>query len=139
MDKNLLTVSLSIFAGAIGYLVTTFYIRPILQYHELRMKIFADFIFYAQVEIEDGLNDRLKALYEERIKSNRRNSGDLAALLNELPSWYKWWLYRQGQDPEEASRLLIGYSNATEYDGAAKRMKAIKKALGFKGNDNEEP
>ena len=135
MDENLLAVLLGVFAGAIGYWVTTFWMRPILQYRELRMKVFADFIFYAQVANADGLNDRMKALYEERITSNRRHSADLAACLTELPSWYKWWLNRKRQAPEKAASLLIGYSNTTEYEAAAKVMKAIRKALGFKGYD----
>lgn len=135
MDEKFLAVLLGIFAGAIGYWVTTFWMRPILQYRELRMKVFADFIFYAQVVNAEGLNDRMKALYEERITSNRRHSADLAACLNELPSWYKWWLHRKGQAPEKAARHLIGCSNTTEYEASAKVMKAIKKALGFKGDD----
>ena len=71
MDEKLLAVLLGIFAGAIGYWITTFWMRPILQYRELRMKVFADFIFYAQVVNAEGLNDRMKALYEERITSNQ--------------------------------------------------------------------
>ena len=135
MDEKLLAVLLGIFAGAIGYWITTFWMRPILQYRELRMKVFADFIFYAQVVNADGLNDRMKALYAERTTSNRRHSADLAACLNQLPSWYKWWLHRKGQSPEKAARHLIGYSNTTKYEASAKIMKSIKEALGFKGDD----
>jgi hypothetical protein len=135
MDEKIFAVLLGIVAGAIGYWLTTFWMRPILQYRELRKKVFADFIFYAQVINADGLNDRMKALHEERITSNRRHSADLAACLTELPSWYKWWLRRNGQSPETAARHLIGYSNTTKHEAAAKVMKAIKKALGFKDND----
>ena len=135
MDEKLLAVLLGIFAGAIGYWITTFWMRPILQYRELRMKVFADFIFYAQVVNAEGLNDRMKELYEARITANRRHSADLAACLMELPSWYKWWLHRKGQAPEKAADHLIGYSNTTEYEAAAKVMRAIKRALEFKDED----
>lgn len=135
MDEKLLAVLLGSIAGAMGYWITTFWMKPILQYRDLRMKVFADFIFYAQVVNADGLNDRMKVLYEERITSNRRHSADLAVCLIELPSWYRRWLHRRGQAPERAARHLIGYSNTTEYEAAAKAMKAIKKALGFKGDD----
>jgi hypothetical protein len=138
MDENLLDVLLGIFAGAIGYWVTTFWMRPIRQCRELRIKVLADFIFYAQVVHADGLNDRMKSLYQERITSNRHHSADLAACLTELPSWYKWWLRRKGQSPETAASHLIGYSNTTEYEAAAKLIKAIKKALGFTGDDERE-
>jgi len=136
MDEKLLAVLLGIIAGSIGYWITTFWMKPILQYRELRLKVFADFIFYAQVVNADRLNDRMKALYEDRITSNRRNSADLAACLIELPSWYRWWLHRKGQAPERAASHLIGYSNTTEYEAAAKVMRAIKRSLGFK-DDNE--
>lgn len=135
MDEKLLAVLLGIIAGAMGYWITTFWMKPILQYRDLRMKVFADFIFYAQVVNADGLNDRMKALYEERITSNRRHSADLASCLIELPLWYRWWLHMKGQAPERAASHLIGYSNTTEYEAADKVMRAIKKALGFKGDD----
>ncbi|MDD1630983.1 MAG: hypothetical protein LUP91_02115 [Methylococcaceae bacterium] len=55
MDEKLLAVLLGIIAGGIGYWITTFWMKPILQYRELRLKVFADFIFYAQVVNADGL------------------------------------------------------------------------------------
>lgn len=86
MDEKLLAVLLGSIAGAMGYWITTFWMKPILLYRDLRMKVFADFIFYAQVVNADGLSERMKTLYEERITSNRRHSADLAACLIELPS-----------------------------------------------------
>lgn len=132
MDEKLLAVFVGIVAGAVGYWVSIFWMRPILQYRDLRTRVFADFIFYAQVVNADRLNERMKKLYEDRTLANRRNSADLAACLNDLPRWYKWWLNRKGQSPESAVTNLIGYSNTTEYDAAYKRVKAIKVALGFR-------
>jgi hypothetical protein len=136
MDEKLVAVVLGIVAGDVGYWITTFWMRPILRYRELRMQVFSDFIFYAQVVNAEGMNDRLKALYEERIISNRRHSADLAACVIELPSWYRWWLRRRGHAPERAAKHLIGYSNTTDYDAAENVRRANKKALGFK--DDEE-
>ena len=136
MIDKLLAVLVSIIFGAMGYWITTFWMKPILLYRELRMKVFADFIFYAQVVNADGLNDQMKSLYEERITANRRHSADLAACLIELPSWYRWWLHRKGQAPERAAKYLIGYSNTTEYEAAENARRTIKNALGFK-DDNE--
>ncbi|NRR34224.1 hypothetical protein HSX11_29040 [Oxalobacteraceae bacterium] len=134
MDK-LFAVLIGVLSGAIGYWFTTFWMKPILQYRELRIKVFADFIYYAQVVNAEGLNDQMKELYENRISSNRRNSADLAACLTELPFWYLWWLKRKGQSPERATSHLISYSNTSEYEQAAKVMKAIKKSLGFKSDE----
>lgn len=49
------TALLGVVTGAAGYWITTFWMKPILQYRELRTKVFADFIFYAQVVNADGL------------------------------------------------------------------------------------
>ena len=135
MDEKLVSVLIGLIAGALGYWFTTFWMKPILQYRELRSRVFGDFIFYAQVVNAEGLSERMQKLYEDRIVSNRRHSADLAACLLELPFWYKAWLQFRGQSPEKAARHLIGYSNTTEYEAAAKVARAIHKALGFKGED----
>ncbi len=137
MDDKLLAVVIGVGAGAVGYLVTTFWMKPILQYRELRMKVFADFIFYAQVVNAEGLNERMQKLYEDRILANRRSSAELAACITELPRWYKLFLRIRGLAPERAASHLIGYSNTTEYEQAAKVMRAIKKWLGYKLGPND--
>ena len=131
MEKGLISVLLGVIAGTAGYWFTTFWMKPILQYRELRSKVFADLIFYAQVVNADGLNERMQKLFDERVLSNRRHAAELAACVRELPAWYKWWLHRRGQSPEKAARHLIGYSNTTDFDHAEKRETAIRKALGF--------
>ena len=133
MDTTLIAAFIGVLAGATGYWISTFWMRPILQYRNLKMKVHADFIFYAQVVNADGLNDRMKSLYEERIVANRRNAAELTACLSELPRLYKWHLIQNGQAPEGACRHLIGYSNTTEYEAASKLVAAIKRELGIKG------
>ncbi|MBF6650723.1 MULTISPECIES: hypothetical protein [unclassified Methylobacter] len=135
MDEKLISVLIGVASGAIGYWFTTFCMKPILQYRELRSKVFSDLIFYAQVVNAEGLNSRMQKLYEDRITSNRRHSAELAACIEELPFWYKWWLKCKGQSPKHASTNLIGFSNTTDYDGAAKCVTAIRKALGFRSED----
>ena len=132
MDEKLIGVFIGIAAGAVGYWIGTFWMRPILKYLEIRAKVFADFIFYSQVVKANGLDDKMRALCEDRILANRRNSADLAACLSDLPQLYKWWLKCKGQLPELAITNLIGYSNTTEYEQANNRAKLIKSALGFK-------
>lgn len=132
---SLLGVGAGAVAGAFGYWFTTFWMKPILQYRELRSKVLADLIFYAQVINADGLNERMKELYEDRVVSNRRTSAELAVCLDELPIWYLWWLRFKGHSPKTATTNLIGFSNTTEYDAAEKRIKRIRAALGIKCGD----
>jgi len=129
MDDKLVTMFVGIASGAVGYWIATFWMKPILRYRELRSNILINLIFYAQVVNADGLNDRMKKLYEERIESNRRHSAELTACIIELPSWYKFWLRRKGYMLERAAQDLIGFSNTTEYEVATKRVDRIKAAL----------
>ena len=131
MDEKLLAVLIGVAAGAAGYWISTFWMKPILQFRELRLKVFADFIYYAQVVNAQGLNERMQNLYEDRVLANRRSSADLAACIVDLPFWYKWWLRRRGFSTERAAGHLIGYSNTTDYDNAAEAMRAIKQSLGL--------
>ena len=135
MDEKLIAALIGIVAGGLGYWINAFWMKPILQYRDLRTKVFGDFIFYAQVVNADGLNDRMKQLYDERVFSNRRSSADLAACLTDLPGWYKFWLRCRGHDPNAAVAQLIGYSNTTDWDYADKRQRSIQRALGFKHNE----
>lgn len=137
MDEKLLAVLIGIIAGAVGYLVATFWMQPILKYRELRMKVYADFIFYAQAVSAEGLSERLQKLYEERVIANRKSSADLAACIAELPRWYLAFLRTRGLHPDRAATHLIGYSSTTDYEQAAKVMRAIKTALGYKLGPND--
>jgi hypothetical protein len=132
MDEKLVAVEMGIAAGAVGYWINTFWMRPLIRYGELRSKVYSDLIFYAQVVSDLGLNDRMREMYESRVMENRRSSADLAACLLDLPLWYRAWLRLCGQAPEIAVTQLIGYSNTIDWDHAEKRQVAIKKALGFK-------
>jgi len=132
MDEKLLAVLIGVLSGAIGYWVTTFWMRPILQYRDLRSKVLVDLIFYAQVVNADNLNGRMQELYNERTESNRRSAAELVACLLELPFWYKWWLRLVRQTPSSAATNLIGLSNTNEYEPAEQRVLVIKKALGIR-------
>jgi len=132
MDDKLLAALIGVVTGALGYWFTTFWMKPILQYREIRSKVLIDLIFYAQVINADGLNQRMQQLYEDRVVSNRRLSAELTACFSDLPFWYRWWLRSRNHMPERAATDLIGFSNTTEYDAAAKRVERIKAALGIR-------
>lgn len=131
MDDKLISVFVGIVAGTVGYWVTTFWMKPILRYRELRSKVLSDLIYFAQVVNADGLKERMQKLYEDRVEANRRSSADLTACLLELPRWYMALLRCRGCDPAAAAQDLIGFANTTDYDAAARRVERIKAALGI--------
>jgi hypothetical protein len=129
MDVSLVAALIGVAAGAFGYWFATFAVQPILLFKEIRSRIHAEFIYYAQVINEDGLNDEMKILHRERILANRKSSADLSAAYINLPSWYKFCLSHRSQTPQVAVRHLIGYSNTTDYKESHNLEDAIKKSL----------
>jgi hypothetical protein len=122
---------LAIAAGAIGYWLNVFCMQPILRYIEIKHQVLRDFIYYAQVVNPDGVNDRLKKLYEERVLANRKASAELTAAIESLPKWYLRHLKNNGLAPREAAKHLIGYSNARDDEEASQKSGAIRRKLGL--------
>ena len=131
MDVTLLVAIIGILAGAIGYWFTTFLMQPILRYRNLKHKVLADFIYFAQMRNAEGLSDDMKKLLRERVLSNRKSSSELTATIQELPYWYLKYLRIKGHQPEEAAKHLIGFSNTTEYDQSHKIESLIRRQLGL--------
>lgn len=129
MDINIITALIGIFSGAVGYWFSTFSVQPILRFRQVRARVHSEFIFYAQVIKSDNLNDEMRQLHRERIRSNRKSSADLSAAYVELPGWYRRYLNWRGRRPEDAVRHLIGYSNTFDYDDAHKLEEKVKNAL----------
>lgn len=131
MEEKLIAAIIGLATGGLSYWISTFWMKPILHYRELRNQVLIDLIFYAQVVNAEGLNEQMQKLFNERIQSNRRLSAELTACALELPALYRWWLLRKGHMPERAAIDLLGFSNTYDYDAAAKRVEQIKAALGI--------
>jgi hypothetical protein len=131
MDDKLVAIFLGAAFGSAGYWLNTFWMKPLLQYREIRSKILIDLIFFAQVTNAEGLNETMQKRYEERVVSNRRLSAELSACLLEIPHWYRWWMKQKGLDPQRAASDLIGFSNTTDFEAGSVRRRRIKQALGF--------
>lgn len=128
MKESLLLIS-SLIAGSCGYLITTFWINPILRYLQIRHDVTSDLIFFANVISKENVNEELLRRHEERRVSNRKHASEISACFYRLPKWYQWLLRRRGEDPINASRNLIGLSNSTTNDQAEPHLRGLKKAL----------
>ena len=129
ISAEMLSLLIGLATGVVGYLVTTFWMQPILRYRDIRERVHSDLIFYADVVNADGLNDDMKTRMWKRIAANRRHSVDLRAIFAQLPGLYRGWLSLRGCDPERVSEHLMGLSNTFDYEKAAKLVKAIRAGL----------
>lgn len=131
MVASLSPVFVGIISGAVGYLIATFWVQPILKYRDVRKRVLSDFIYYAQVINADGMNVDMEKLHKERTLSNRETAAELSAAILYLPTWYLLSLEFNGRNPKEAARHLVEFSNTFEYDEAAKIQHKIRKQLGL--------
>jgi len=126
------TLLVSLIAGAVGFLTVTFWSQPILRYRSIKYQIISDLFFYANVVNADGLNEEMQERLKKRIQADRRNSSDLEACLPTLPSWYKCWLKKRGEEAEKAAAELLRLSNTFDHMKAADSVDRIKKYLRIK-------
>ena len=119
----------SIAAGAAGYFVVTFWVQPILRYRDIKYRVAADLVFFAnalELQMQNGImrKDTL-----ERKDKNRRCAAELKAIYPELPLWYRWLLRLKKENPTEGWKNLIGLSNSSKGAEAKDRIRDVKKNL----------
>lgn len=131
MDTEMLSLIIGLAAGAFGYLVTTFWMQPILLYREIRERVHSNLIFYADVVNAEGLNESMRQRMWERVDANRRHSADLQSIFLLLPIWYRKWISLRAHNPERVANHLMGLSNTFKYDDTAERVKVIRSGLGL--------
>lgn len=112
MDMEHFFVLLSIVAGAAGYLAVTFWFQPILKYREIKARVAADLVFFANAL---DLWDQFGTLREGTVKrkeNNRRCASEIEAIYSDLPGLYRWWLQQRNESPKQASIDLIELANS---------------------------
>jgi hypothetical protein len=130
MDQFWITL-LSIMAGAMGYLIATFWVRPILRYGEIKSQVASDLVFFANAIELQKLDGSFREDTLLRKDANRRCAADLKAIYFELPRWYRLWLKRRSENSGEASSELIGLSNSSSRDEAKDYIQKVKEHLRF--------
>jgi len=117
--------------GAIGYLLVTFVFQPILRYRDVKLQVFSDLIFFANVINADGLNEEMTKRSWARVEANRRHAADLKAANQYLPSAYRWYLNWRHERPDEAAAIMMELSNTSERTAAREQMKMLRAELKF--------
>jgi hypothetical protein len=124
----------TVVTGAIGYLIVEFYYQPILRYRQVRSKVVADLVFYANALRPMGPVPTPGDRFFEGKEANRRSASDLEAALEELPTWYKKWLSWRGERPDDAVSELIGLSNSGDVRDGHIRVRDIHRLLRLRKN-----
>jgi hypothetical protein len=149
-DRNLGMVdfwgtTITIALGGFGWLITSFFGRPYMQFHDLRSEVIQKSVLYDNVSAAakqrefDGYRSHVELTEVElyRLREAQEEFRDLAArmrafALNEpLTVWFvKLWHY----DSLEASAALLGVSNTLDTYGRdrADAKKTLERVLRFR-------
>lgn len=123
---------ISIAAGAAGYLLVTFWVRPILRYRDLKHQLVVDLIYYANAVSPDGMSEFIQEHHNNRVLALRKHSAEFVACYLNLPLWYQGWLDIDKEEPMNAATHLMGLSNTGAFDTAAWRVRKIEEFLRIK-------
>ncbi len=125
-------IVVTIFFAVVGWIVTNFFGKPLLDFLNLRSQVHEEIIFTGNI-------GPMVADHSRAVESLRRLGAKVQAM-NENVSisslWLvflplRWFLSKQGYDLRKASRGLIGLSNslALTDDSRAHQMNSIQAAL----------
>lgn len=128
MEQFLITL-LSIAAGAVGYLIVTFWVQPILRYRDIRYRVIADLVFFANALELLKTDGSFRKDTEQRQENNRRCASDFEAIVCYLPSGYRWWLKWRDENPMKASKGLFGLATSNDSENAKHYIAEIRKHL----------
>jgi len=131
------TLISSVAAGSIAYLITNFWINPILRYRDIKYQIASNLVFFANAIELQKTDGSLRPDTLEREKANRRSASDLEALIPFLPKWYRYVLSARKEKPEEAAKDLIGLSNQHDFQYAKELALRIKINLNMPFNSSD--
>ncbi len=133
MESIYVVAIISFVAGAFGYIIIQFWIRPISGYWKIKNKVALTIKYYSKSKDNNFIDKKIKSQMKEWNKANRQNSVELSASYNEnLPNWYKMLLDSRGESPIDASKHLMILSNTSNYDHMEKHIEEIKNYLKIK-------
>ena len=121
----------SFLLGVVGWFVTNFFGKPLLDFLNLRSQVHEEIIFTGNV---DAMVEH-KANYDKAVESLRRLGAKVQATnvsVSSLPFVpLRWFLSKQGYDLVRAGRGLIGLSNslASTDDSRAHHINSIQTGL----------
>ncbi len=119
-------------AGAVGYIIVTFLVQPILRYRNIKHEVSADLVFFANALDLYKADGSLQSDAVKRKESNRRHAAELDAICSDLPYLYHCWLRIRNEHPKEASKKLIGLSNSSTWRDAKPFEQGVKEHLRLK-------
>ncbi|MFC1813633.1 hypothetical protein ACFL03_13185 [Thermodesulfobacteriota bacterium] len=130
MEPIYIVAIISFAFGVFGYVITQFWLRPILRYRKLKHQVASDLAGYVIAETVEGADKKTDRRTKDRLAAIRRHSEELSSSYSyDLPPWYRLVLQRRGESPVEASKYLMKLSNTRNPEHAKGHVEKIKACL----------
>jgi hypothetical protein len=135
MGPYFLPMLLSFVAGALGYVIYRYSIRPVYGYVRVRSDIKREIkSIESQLAGLQGQNGKSRP---QKIALNKKRLNQVAVKLsamyqNELPSWYRIMISGRGESPIDAANDIMTLGNMREADHIQNKVQQIRMALKLK-------
>jgi hypothetical protein len=130
MEPIYIVAMISFSIGVFGYIITQFWLRPILRYRKLKRQVASDLTGFAIAETVEGTNKKTDRRTKDRLAAIRRHSDELPSSYSyDLPPWYRLVLQQRGESPVEASKHLMKLLNTRNPEHAKGHVEKIKSCL----------
>lgn len=121
----------SILLGVLGWTVTSFVAKPIIDFLELRRKVHEELVYTGNIGLMDLQNAERREKFEEAVERLRRLGAQVQAMDVGMISLVRKILVWTGFNLTQSGRGLIGLSNSlhTQDGSRALHSYAIEKAF----------
>jgi hypothetical protein len=120
----------SFILGILGYIITQFWVRPILRYRRIKHRITYELKGYTESQNEDDEKRAVKKQTNGNAERIRRQCIDLTDCFQyDLPYWYKLLLESRNESPLDACEHLLALANIRNPEHVGKRLEKAKRDL----------
>ena len=131
----LIAAGASFVAGVIGYIITRFWIKPIVRYTITKRKIrrsLSSYVIVIETQEKTGASLTRRQSGDRFLQQAKKNALILASCYTEeIPYWYRLLLDSRGESPAEASGLLTNLIKIRDMRQVMERVAQAQKKLGL--------
>lgn len=130
MEPIYIVACISFLLGVFGYIITQFWIRPILRYREIKHRIASDMKWYMEAQKHEIKDKNAQEQIRARAGIIRGRCTELTDCFSyDLPHWYKLLLESRHESPIDASKHLLALANIRNSDHGYRGLEKITNSL----------
>jgi hypothetical protein len=130
MEPIYIVAIISFLLGVFGYIITQFWMRPILRYRKIKHRIASDLKWYLEAQGQEIKDKNAQKQFKAKGEIIRGYCTVLTdSFSDDLPHWYKLLLESRHESPMDASKHLMALANIRNAEHAQNRLNQITDSL----------